>query len=140
MVISWRTLKASPSRCTVCDGAVVIDSSYLAGDVPCPACGTLLWFVRTSQGLRLYDEQTVPAEKRLRIAAVVERLFADLWVVRAGAPSGNTVFAELGFDSLDVVELVMDLEEELGLSVPDEAAEGMHTLGDLIDWLTRCSP
>ena len=41
--------------------------------------------------------------------------------------------AELGADSLDVVELVMAFEERLGVQIDDAEAEGVRTFGDLID-------
>jgi len=42
---------------------------------------------------------------------------------------------DLGADSLDTVELVMALEEEFGLDIPDEDADKMKTVGDAIDYL-----
>ena len=42
---------------------------------------------------------------------------------------------DLGADSLDTVELVMALEEEFGLDIPDEDADKMKTVGDTIDYL-----
>ena len=39
---------------------------------------------------------------------------------------------DLGADSLDTVELVMALEEEFGIEVPDEQAEKLQTVGDVI--------
>jgi acyl carrier protein len=41
------------------------------------------------------------------------------------------ILDDLGADSLDVVELVMALEEAFGIIVPDEAIEGMSTIGDV---------
>jgi acyl carrier protein len=41
----------------------------------------------------------------------------------------------LGADSLDTVELVMALEEEFGLDIPDEDADKMKTVGDALDYL-----
>ena len=38
---------------------------------------------------------------------------------------------DLGADSLDTVELIMELEEEFGLEIPDEEAEKLATVGDL---------
>lgn len=38
---------------------------------------------------------------------------------------------DLGADSLDAVELVLALEEELGIEIPDEVAEHFNTVGDL---------
>lgn len=43
---------------------------------------------------------------------------------------------DLGADSLDTVELVMSFEEEFGIEIPDEDAEGMETVGDAIDYLS----
>jgi len=42
---------------------------------------------------------------------------------------------DLGADSLDIVELVMALEEEFGISIPDEDAEGIKTVGDAIEYI-----
>jgi len=47
-------------------------------------------------------------------------------------------FAEdLGADSLDVVELVMALEEEFGLEIPDEAAEQIATVQAAVDYIEQ---
>lgn len=42
---------------------------------------------------------------------------------------------DLGADSLDVVELVMAFEEEFGVEVPDEDAEKLITVGDVIKYI-----
>ena len=42
---------------------------------------------------------------------------------------------DLGADSLDVVELVMALEEEFGNEIPDEEAEKLTTVGDVIKYI-----
>ncbi len=42
---------------------------------------------------------------------------------------------DLGADSLDTVELVMALEEEFGLEIPDEEAEKISTVGEAIDYI-----
>ena len=42
---------------------------------------------------------------------------------------------DLGADSLDTVELVMALEEEFGIEIPDENAEKMTTVGDAIKYI-----
>jgi acyl carrier protein len=46
-------------------------------------------------------------------------------------PESNFV-NDLGADSLDTVELVMELEEEFDISIPDEAAEKIQTVGEAI--------
>jgi acyl carrier protein len=42
---------------------------------------------------------------------------------------------DLGADSLDIVELVMSLEEEFDIEIPDDDAEKIQTIGDAIDYL-----
>jgi len=42
---------------------------------------------------------------------------------------------DLGADSLDIVELVMALEEEFGLDIPDEDADKLKTVGDAMNYL-----
>ncbi|MDI6900432.1 MAG: acyl carrier protein [Anaerosomatales bacterium] len=42
---------------------------------------------------------------------------------------------DLGADSLDIVELVMALEESFGISIPDEEAENIKTVGDAVDYV-----
>ncbi len=42
---------------------------------------------------------------------------------------------DLGADSLDIVELVMALEESFGISIPDEEAEGIKTVGDAVNYI-----
>ena len=44
---------------------------------------------------------------------------------------------DLGADSLDTVELVMELEDEFGVSIPDEDAEKISTVGTAIDYITE---
>ena len=44
---------------------------------------------------------------------------------------------DLGADSLDTVELVMALEEEFEIEIPDEAAEKIATVGDAVDYIKK---
>ena len=46
---------------------------------------------------------------------------------------------DLGADSLDTVELIMEFEKEFNISIPDEAAEKIVTVGDAIDYLENNS-
>jgi acyl carrier protein len=43
---------------------------------------------------------------------------------------------DLGADSLDTVELVMEFEDEFEISIPDEDAEKIQTVGNAIDYIT----
>jgi acyl carrier protein len=130
-VVSSRTPEGEPQRCPVCTAVVTLEPSDPAGDAPCPQCGTLLWFVRTSAGLR-FHEAAVAAPLRDRI---LDRICANLGADRR---QGIAVFTtDLGADSLDIVELVMALEEEFEITIPDDVAERCNTLGDVIDVLLR---
>ena len=44
---------------------------------------------------------------------------------------------DLGADSLDVVELIMDLEDEFGISISDEAAAELYTVGRIVEYLDK---
>lgn len=46
---------------------------------------------------------------------------------------------DLGGDSLDIVELVMALEEEFGIDIPDEDADKLRTVGDAMKYLKEHS-
>ncbi len=49
-------------------------------------------------------------------------------------PEAN-LLDDLGADSLDVVELVMALEEEFNIEVPDEDVESIRTIGDIVQYV-----
>jgi len=46
---------------------------------------------------------------------------------------------DLGADSLDTVELVMAFEEEFGIEVPDEDAEKLQSVGDVVSYVNSAS-
>lgn len=54
--------------------------------------------------------------------------------VKQLAPEAKFI-EDLGADSLDIVELVMALEEEFGLDIPDEEADKLKTVGDAMNYL-----
>ena len=47
----------------------------------------------------------------------------------------DTSFEALGLDSLDVVELIMALEEEFGIEVPEVEAEKIVSVGDVVEYI-----
>ena len=51
-----------------------------------------------------------------------------------GTPTANFT-NDLGADSLDTVELIMEFEEAFGINIPDEAAEKISTVGDAIKYI-----
>ncbi len=66
----------------------------------------------------------------------IKEIIADQLGVEADKITPEAKFVEdLGADSLDVVELIMAFEEEFGIEIPDEDAEKIQTVGDVINYL-----
>jgi acyl carrier protein len=72
-------------------------------------------------------------------ASVMERvkdIVADNLGVDREKISADTSFVnDLGADSLDTVELVMELEEEFDINIPDDAAEKIQTVGQAVEYI-----
>ena len=64
-------------------------------------------------------------------AIIVEKLGVDEAEV---APAASFT-ADLGADSLDTVELIMEFEKEFGIQIPDDKAEKISTVQDAIDYI-----
>ena len=66
----------------------------------------------------------------------IKSIIAEQLGVKAEEVTDNAKFVEdLGADSLDTVELVMALEEEFGIEIPDEDAEKMTTVGESMKYI-----
>ncbi|HTL73696.1 MAG TPA: acyl carrier protein [bacterium] len=70
----------------------------------------------------------------------IDQRVKDIIVEQLGVKPEQVVPAakfieDLGADSLDTVELVMALEEEFGIEVPDEQAEKLQSVGDVIKYV-----
>ncbi len=72
----------------------------------------------------------------------VKEIIVEQLGVEAGQVTESAKFVEdLGADSLDTVELVMALEEEFSLEIPDEDAEKITSVGDAINYIkTNAKP
>ena len=67
------------------------------------------------------------------IADKVKDIIVDKLGVEGSEVTPEASFAnDLGADSLDTVELVMELEEEFDISIPDDAAEKIQTVGEAV--------
>lgn len=64
---------------------------------------------------------------------VVEQLGIDADMVK---PETN-MMKDLEADSLDAVEIILGIEEEFGLDIPDEEAEKFETVQDLVDYVEK---
>ena len=66
----------------------------------------------------------------------IKQIIADQLGVKKEEVTDNAKFVDdLGADSLDTVELVMALEEEFGIEIPDEDAEKMVSVGDAVKYI-----
>ncbi|MCM0605626.1 MAG: acyl carrier protein [Xanthomonadaceae bacterium] len=63
----------------------------------------------------------------------------QLAVESAKVTTGASFIEDLGADSLDIVELVMTMEEEFDLDIPDEEAEKIKTVGDVVKYISSKS-
>ena len=71
------------------------------------------------------------------IEARVKKIIAEqLGVEEAQVTNEKAFVADLGADSLDTVELVMALEDEFGIEIPDEDAEKIATVQNAVDYAT----
>ena len=116
MTVSSRTPEGLPSDCPLCGAKTNIEFSHPAGDAPCPNCGHLLW-----------------ASSQL-VQSVTQR-YADVLGTKPGVFNANTRFGDLGADSLETVEMVMELEEEYDINIPDDVAERIQTVGDAVRYI-----
>ena len=66
-------------------------------------------------------------------AIIVDKLGVDESEVTPEASFTN----DLGADSLDTVELIMEFEKEFNIAIPDDQAEKIGTVGDAINYITE---
>ena len=75
------------------------------------------------------------------MASVPDRVFEivaeQLGVERDKITQETSFVNDLGADSLDTVELVMELEEEFDINIPDDAAEKIQTVGQAIEFIEK---
>lgn len=109
MNISSRTPEGLPNRCPICGRRVILEPSDPTGDAPCPDCGHLLWWFQQRSG----------GESGAARQVSLDSSFVD----------------DLGSDSLDLVEWVMELEEEFDIDIPDEDAARITTVGQAIQYI-----
>lgn len=68
----------------------------------------------------------------------VQKILSDELGIRADSVRMESNFIEdLNADSLDIVDLVVEMEHEFSLSIPDEEAEHIQTVGDAVDYIAE---
>jgi acyl carrier protein len=71
---------------------------------------------------------------------VKEIIAKELGVEREKLTDDASFMEDLGADSLDTVELVMEFEKEFNIDIPDEDAEKLRTVGDAMNYLRQKVP
>ncbi|MDX1685890.1 MAG: acyl carrier protein [Saprospiraceae bacterium] len=72
------------------------------------------------------------------IATRVKQIIIDKLGVDESEVTNDASFTnDLGADSLDTVELIMEFEKEFDLSIPDEQAENIQTVGQAVEYLEK---
>jgi acyl carrier protein len=75
---------------------------------------------------------------REEILGKIQEITADRLGVEEGDVTPDASFREdLEADSLDLVELIMELEEQFGMEIPDEEAEKITTVEEAVDYVTE---
>ena len=68
---------------------------------------------------------------------VIEIVCEHLAVNKEQVTRSTNFIEDIGADSLDIVELIMELEEEFDIQIPDDQAEKIKTVGEAIDYIQK---
>jgi acyl carrier protein len=98
------------------------------------------WFIGRSPRNRGREERKSSVPTREEIEESVIQIVCDQMGVSRDKVTMETSFVnDLGADSLDTVELVMEFEDEFELNIPDEDAEKIQTVGDAVKYIEEKS-
>jgi acyl carrier protein len=118
--ISSRTPEGFPSECPLCGARVNLEFSDPGKDATCPQCGCLVSF---------------SANVMRRIQDYLARATQLRGHLSPDDPILPPASAEI--DSLEIVELIMEFEEEFDIQIPDDAADSIQTWGDFVRLLEQ---
>ena len=68
---------------------------------------------------------------------VIKTLASQLSLEEKDISAETDIMEDLGADSLDLAELMMNLEEEFGIVITDEAVSNLHTVQDVVDFVEK---
>jgi acyl carrier protein len=107
-----------------------IDERGLAGRILFLYCNRFAPPISVGPQTNQYLMSDKPIEERVK-----EIIVKELSVNPEQVTPTASFIEDLGADSLDTVELVMAFEEEFGVEVPDEEAEKLQTVGDVVKYI-----
>lgn len=85
---------------------------------------------------KLYINLNLPKMEKAEISEKVKAIIVDKLGVEASEVTPEASFSnDLGADSLDTVELIMELEKEFGISVPEDQADKLQTVADVENYI-----
>jgi len=104
-----------------------------------------LWYISSSGRPHWRGRSCPEVQPTIRevpdVASVEERVIdivaENLGVNKEQITRQTSFIEDMGADSLDIVELVMELEEEFEITIPDDQAEKIKTVGEAIDYIER---
>jgi acyl carrier protein len=127
-VAVWPSLDHRRRAAVASGGAIPYDSA---------GAGAVLLLVLAAGEVRIRTEKQVVATA-VEIEEKVMQIVSEQLSVDRNEISRETSFVnDLNADSLDTVELVMELEDEFDLTIPDEEAEKLKTVGEAIDFIKK---
>ena len=111
MNISSRTPEGTPNECPVCGHAVKMEPSRPFGDATCPSCGSLLWFVQFNSDTFL-NEKNQDTNSIDLLKQVANQLGLSEDEFYQNGHFNEDWIKQFELDSLNLVELAMELEDE----------------------------
>lgn len=68
---------------------------------------------------------------------LIEIVSAQLDIDAATISADTNLIEDLGVDSLDVVEMFMEVQDEFGVEIPDEDVDSIKTIGDMAEYIAK---
>lgn len=68
---------------------------------------------------------------------IQEMIHAQLGIDKSKITMDADIIKDIGADSLDIVEMLMDVESEWGITIDDDAVKDLHTIGDVVRYVEK---
>ncbi len=118
-----------PAPCPRCARVLCLEPRAIGGDASCPYCECRLFFVNLPGEAYYYPLEAMTADTRAKVLTFVRK-----WFYRGGTAAhwdiGN-------LDSLDVIDLIREVEQDFGVIITTKKALSWRSPGDLVHFLIR---